>query len=127
MRRPLIIRKGWRFLVGRDDASPCATVAAIPSIVISACAATAVNPKRSVQQDHIVCLECGGKFKSLKRHIGSNHDLTPDEYRAKWELASDYPMVAPGYAAQRSALAKEIGLGRKLRQKAKPARKKKGV
>ncbi|RWM94043.1 MAG: transcriptional regulator [Mesorhizobium sp.] len=76
--------------------------------------APAVNPKRSVFPDYIICLEDGKKFKSLKRHLGVHYDLTPDEYRAKWGLKSDYPMVAPNYAAQRSALAKSSGLGRKM-------------
>ncbi|RUX32597.1 transcriptional regulator [Mesorhizobium sp. M7A.F.Ca.US.011.01.1.1] len=83
--------------------------------------APAVNPKRSVFPDHIVCLEDGKKFKSLKRHLDVHYGLTPDEYRAKWALKSDYPMVAPNYAAQRSSLAKAAGLGRKLL--AKPTRK----
>ena len=73
----------------------------------------AVNPKRSVSRDKITCLECGKKFKSLKRHIQSNHDTTPEEYRDRWNLRPDYPMVAPGYAEQRSKLAKKLGLGRK--------------
>ena len=73
----------------------------------------AVNPKRSVFPDHIICLEDGKKFKSLKRHLATDHNLTPDEYRAKWGLAADYPMVAPSYSATRSALAKSSGLGRK--------------
>lgn len=73
----------------------------------------AVNPKRSVFPDCIVCLEDGKKFKSLKRHLNVHYGLTPEEYRSKWKLARDYPMVAPSYAAQRSALAKSAGLGRK--------------
>ena len=73
----------------------------------------AVNPKRSVFPDHIVCLEDGKKFKSLKRHLMTDHGLSPDEYRTKWGLPSDYPMVAPNYSATRSALAKSSGLGRK--------------
>jgi predicted transcriptional regulator len=72
----------------------------------------AVNPKKSVFPDYIVCLEDGKRFKSLKRHIAS-FGLSPEEYRAKWNLRRDYPMVAPNYAAQRSELAKQIGLGRK--------------
>lgn len=79
----------------------------------------AVNPKRSVKSDHIVCLECGKKFKSLKRHIGAEHGMTPEEYRAKYNLAPDYPMVAPEYAEKRSALAKSMGLGRKPGEKRK--------
>ena len=73
----------------------------------------AVPVKKSVTPDFIVCLEDGKKFKSLKRHLGVHYDLTPDEYRAKWGLPRDYPMVAPNYAASRSALAKTMGLGRK--------------
>ncbi|ESX09921.1 MucR family transcriptional regulator [Mesorhizobium sp. LSJC265A00] len=72
----------------------------------------AVNPKKSVFPDYIVSLEDGRKFKSMKRHLGLL-GMTPDEYRAKWGLPRDYPMVAPEYAARRSALAKSIGLGRK--------------
>ena len=72
----------------------------------------AVSIKKSVTPDFIICLEDGKKFKSLKRHL-QHFDLTPDEYRQKWNLPSDYPMVAPNYAATRSALAKSIGLGRK--------------
>lgn len=75
--------------------------------------APAVNPKRSVFPDYIVCLEDGKKFKSLKRHLNVHHGLTPDEYREKWGLKADYPMVAPNYATQRSALAKSSGLGPK--------------
>ncbi|RWH38154.1 MucR family transcriptional regulator [Mesorhizobium sp.] len=77
----------------------------------------AVNPKRSVFPDYIICLEDGKKFKSLKRHLVL-HGLTPDEYREKWGLARNYPMVAPNYAEQRSALAKASGLGRKAPAKA---------
>ena len=72
----------------------------------------AVNPKRSVHPDHIVCLEDGKKFKSMKRHLTS-HGLTPQQYRAKWGLPADYPMTAPNYSATRSAMAKDIGLGQK--------------
>ena len=81
----------------------------------------AVNPKKSITPDYIISLEDGRKLKSLKRYLRSNFNLTPDEYRAKWSLPSDYPMVAPNYAAARSALAKQLGLGRK--PGAKPAAK----
>ncbi|RVC68042.1 MAG: transcriptional regulator [Mesorhizobium sp.] len=81
----------------------------------------AVNPKRSVFPDYIICLEDGKKFKSLKRHLTTHYNLTPEQYREKWGLARDYPMVAPNYAEQRSALAKASGLGRKA--SAKPVRK----
>ena len=63
--------------------------------------------------DYIVCLEDGQKFKSLKRHLRTHYDLTPEEYREKWGLPADYPMVAPNYAKARSALAKQMGLGQK--------------
>ncbi|RWL74859.1 MAG: MucR family transcriptional regulator [Mesorhizobium sp.] len=83
----------------------------------------AVPVKKSVAPDYIVCLEDGKQFKSLKRHLMSQYGLTPDEYRAKWNLPADYPMVAPAYAATRSALAKKMGLGRKSQQSgAQPAR-----
>jgi predicted transcriptional regulator len=72
----------------------------------------AVPPKRSVTPEHIVCLEDGKKFKSLRRHLKSQYGLTPEQSREKWGLPADYPMVAPNYAATRSALAKKMGLGR---------------
>jgi len=84
----------------------------------------AVNPKKSVFPDHIVSLEDGRKFKSMKRHLGLL-GMTPDEYRAKWGLPGDYPMVAPNYAARRSALAKSIGLGRKASSPAKAPNRRK--
>ena len=71
----------------------------------------AVPVKRSVNRDFIVCLDCGKKFKSLRRHLSSFHGQTPDEYRMKWGLLADYPMVAPAYSATRSQLAKDSGLG----------------
>ena len=73
----------------------------------------AVPIKRSVTDDAIVCLEDGKKLKMLKRHLMTDHGLTPEQYRARWGLKPDYPMVAPTYSAQRQALAKQIGLGRK--------------
>jgi len=73
----------------------------------------AVNPKKSVFRDYIICLEDGKQFKSLKRHLRSHFDLSPEEYREKWGLAPDYPMVAPSYSEKRSNLAREKGLGRK--------------
>ena len=71
----------------------------------------AIPVKKSVTDDHIVCLEDGKKFKSLKRHLRAKYDMTPEEYREKWGLPYDYPMVAPSYARKRSKLAKEMGLG----------------
>lgn len=71
----------------------------------------AVPIKKSVTDDHIVCLEDGKKFKSLKRHLRTRYDMSPEEYREKWGLPRDYPMVAPSYAKQRSQLARKMGLG----------------
>jgi predicted transcriptional regulator len=78
----------------------------------------AVPIRSSVKPDYIVCLEDGKKFKSLRRHLNADHEMSPEEYREKWGLKRDYPMVAPEYAAQRSAMAKSLGLGRK---RAEPA------
>jgi predicted transcriptional regulator len=72
----------------------------------------AVPIRKSITPDYLVCLEDGKKLKMLKRHLRSTYNMTPDEYRARWGLAPDYPMVAPNYAEQRSAFAKKIGLGR---------------
>ena len=83
-----------------------------PPVLASKELVPAVPTKKSVFPDHIVCLEDGKHFKSLKRHLRSSYDMSPDDYRAKWGLAADYPMVAPNYAAARSDLAKKIGLGR---------------
>src|SRR5215471_20637352 len=77
----------------------------------------AVNPKRSVQPDYIICLEDGKKFKSLKRHLQAHYQLSPEQYREKWGLPHDYPMVAPNYAEARSALAKKMGLRQGRRRK----------
>ncbi|MDP3492624.1 MAG: MucR family transcriptional regulator [Hyphomonadaceae bacterium] len=71
----------------------------------------AVPVRKSVTDDHIVCLEDGKKFKSLKRHLRTRYDMSPEEYREKWNLPADYPMVAPAYAKQRSELARKMGLG----------------
>lgn len=76
----------------------------------------AVPVKKSVQPDHIVCLEDGKQLKMLKRYLRTTYGMSPDEYRAKWGLPPDYPMVAPNYAAQRSSLAKKIGLGTRARR-----------
>lgn len=73
----------------------------------------AVNVRKSVQEEEIACIECGQKFKSLKRHIMTYHDLTPEAYRTKWDLPASYPMVAPAYAEKRSRLAKKMKLGHK--------------
>jgi len=74
----------------------------------------AVPVRKSVSPDYIICLEDGKKFKSLKRHLRTHYNLSPEEYREKWGLPADYPMVAPSYSATRSRLAKDNGLGRKV-------------
>jgi predicted transcriptional regulator len=83
----------------------------------------AVPVKKSVTPDAVICLCCGQKFKSLKRHLQTTHQLNPREYRAAFELKSDYPLVAPNYAARRSELAKSLGLGRKVGAKAAPKKR----
>lgn len=75
----------------------------------------AVPVKKSITADYLICLEDGKKFKSLKRHLRTRYSMTPDEYRAKWGLPHDYPMVAPNYAKERSNLAKRMGLGQSRR------------
>jgi predicted transcriptional regulator len=70
-----------------------------------------VNPKKSIFPDYLICLEDGKRFKSLKRHLRTKYNLSPEQYRDKWALPADYPMVAPNYAKARSQLAKEMGLG----------------
>lgn len=76
----------------------------------------ATSVKRSITPDFLVCLEDGKKFKSLKRHLRTQYNMTPEQYREKWQLPSDYPMVAPNYAAARSNLAKQMGLGQQRRR-----------
>ncbi|MCZ8260657.1 MAG: MucR family transcriptional regulator [Beijerinckiaceae bacterium] len=76
----------------------------------------AVSVKKSVHNDYIICLEDGKKFKSLKRHLRTQYNMSPEQYREKWGLPADYPMVAPNYAAARSRLAKEMGLGQQRRR-----------
>jgi len=76
----------------------------------------AVTVRRSIQNDHLICLEDGQKYKSLKRHLMTHHGMTPEQYREKWDLPGDYPMVAPAYAEARSRLAKEMGLGQKRKR-----------
>ena len=83
----------------------------------------AVAIKKSVTPDFIICLEDGKKFKSLKRHLRTRYGMTPDEYRAKWGLPHDYPMVAPNYAKARSELAKQMGLGQGGRKAPRKARR----
>jgi predicted transcriptional regulator len=96
----------------RDVHQALATVGQAPAESIKA--EPAVDVKKSVFPDHLVCLECGASMKMLKRHLATDHGMTPEEYRAKWDLPPTYPMVAPEYAATRSQLAKDMGLGRKV-------------
>jgi predicted transcriptional regulator len=79
----------------------------------------AVSVKKSITPEFIVCLEDGKKFKSLKRHLRTQYNMTPEQYRDKWSLGADYPMVAPNYAAARSQLAKQMGLGQQRRRRSK--------
>ena len=99
---PTLIDSVYRTLAGQSEAAAPSSDPGSPAVSI----------KRSVRDDHIVCLDCGRKLKTLKRHLRSEHDLSPADYRAKWSLASDYPMVAPNYSKARSNFAKQIGLGR---------------
>jgi predicted transcriptional regulator len=79
----------------------------------------AVSVKKSITNDYLICLEDGKKFKSLKRHLRTQYNMTPEQYREKWGLPPDYPMVAPNYAAARSQLAKQMGLGQQRRRRAR--------
>ena len=88
----------------------------VPAPAVAEKPKPAVSVRKSVQDDQITCLECGGTFKSLKRHLMTHHSLSPEEYREKWDLAIDYPMVAPAYAEARSRLAKEMGLGQRRKR-----------
>ena len=85
----------------------------------------AVSIRKSITPDYLICLDDGRKFKSLKRHLRTKYDMSPDEYRAKWGLPKDYPMVAPNYAKARSDLAKQMGLGQGGRKPARAGRAKK--
>ena len=103
---PALIATVHRALTGAkapENAAP--SVSAIPT--------PAVPLKKSVRPDYIVCLECGQHFSMLKRHLRTDHELTRDAYRAKWNLPSDYPLVAPNYTAERSRMARANGLGRR--------------
>jgi predicted transcriptional regulator len=104
---PSLIQEVYKTLsgVGREPAQPEHPQPAVPI-------------KKSVFADHLVCLEDGKKLKMLKRHLKTAYNMTPEQYRQRWGLGPDYPMVAPAYASRRSSLAKEIGLGKKPRVKA---------
>jgi predicted transcriptional regulator len=98
-----LIQAVFDSLSGLGNEEPAASVDLSPAVPI----------RRSVTDDHIVCLECGKKLKMLKRHLLTDHGTTPQAYRAKWDLKPDYPIVAPDYSAKRQALARQNGLGRK--------------
>ncbi len=104
---PEVINTVYNSLTTLDGGGEAAAAPAKPAISV----------RRSVTPEYIVCLEDGKKLKMLKRHLRAAYDMSPEEYRVKWGLPADYPMVAPNYAAQRSAFAKKIGLGRKKGQK----------
>ena len=104
---PELIQSVWRSLTTTSTAEP-APVPLTPAVPI----------RKSVFPDHIVCLEDGKKLKLLKRHLHVSYGMTPQQYREKWKLPADYPMVAPNYASHRSNLAKQVGLGRKPGSKA---------
>lgn len=108
---PQLIQNVHGALSGLTGAQPAPEVKQEPKVPV----------RSSVKPDYIVCLEDGKKLKMLKRHLMTHYSMTPDQYRQKWGLASDYPMVAPNYAEQRRNLAKSIGLGTK-RRKNRPAR-----
>jgi predicted transcriptional regulator len=112
---PSLIAQVHQSLVGLSTASVTKAVEKL---------APAVPIKKSVTPEYIICLEDGKKFKSLKRHLKTEFGITPEEYRAKWNLPADYPMVASAYSAQRSALAKKLGLGRNPVEPVKRVRKK---
>jgi predicted transcriptional regulator len=103
---PLLIQNVHGALTGLGGPAPAPEVKQEP----------AVSVRASVKPDYIVCLEDGKKLKMLKRHLMTHYQMTPEQYRAKWNLPADYPMVAPNYAEQRRSLAKKIGLGTKRRK-----------
>lgn len=92
----------------------------LPENVVEEAPVPAVNPKRSVFTDYIICLEDGKKLKMLKRHLQTTYGMTPADYRKKWGLPDSYPMVCPSYSERRSSLAKEIGLGNTVKRNAEP-------
>ncbi|MGW9231266.1 MucR family transcriptional regulator [Pseudorhizobium sp. NPDC055634] len=92
------------------------TSAPAPVAVVSEKPKPPVPIKKSIEEDYLICLEDGQKFKSLKRHLMTHYNMTPEEYREKWGLPADYPMVAPAYAEARSRLAKQMGLGQRRKR-----------
>lgn len=110
---PTLITTVYQALAGLGSSEPAEEVRPEP----------AVSVRASVKRDHLVCLEDGKKLKMLKRYLRTNYDMSPEEYRSRWNLPADYPMVAPDYAERRRELAKQIGLGRKPGQKRGRAKK----
>ena len=110
---PHLITSVFAALSGLGEDQPKAAERPDPAVAI----------RSSIKKDHIVCLDCGKKMKMLKRHLSTEHGMTPEQYRARWELAADYPLVAPAYADTRRDLAKKIGLGRKPGQRRGRAKK----
>lgn len=94
-------------------------VSSASAVVASEPLKPAVSARRSVHEDYLICLEDGKRFKSLKRHLRSQYNMTPEQYREKWGLPADYPMVAPNYAKARSQLARDMGLGQKRKRVAR--------
>jgi predicted transcriptional regulator len=111
---PVLISNVYAALAGLNPTQPAPEPAPEPAVSI----------RSSVKNDHIVCLEDGKKLKMLKRHLMTRYNMTPDQYRQRWNLPADYPMVAPAYAEKRRELAKKIGLGRKPAAPAKRTRTK---
>ena len=99
----------------RDVFSSLKSAAGEPEQPVAEKPKPAVSVRKSLGHDYLICLEDGKKFKSLKRHLKTHYNLSPEQYREKWGLAADYPMVAPAYAERRSQLAREMGLGQKRR------------
>jgi predicted transcriptional regulator len=112
---PSLISSVHRALNGMVEPAPATAEPLVPAVSI----------KKSLTPDYLICLEDGKKFKSLKRHLRTTYDMTPEQYRAKWGLPRDYPMVAPNYAAARSELAKSMGLGQQRRKTVQKGRSKK--
>lgn len=116
---PALIASTYAALVGLSN-EPAASVAEEKPV-------PAISIKKSITADHLICLEDGKKFKSLKRHLRTAYDMSPEQYRTKWSLPADYPMVAPAYAEARSQLAKKMGLGNQRRKSVAPAPAKRGA
>ena len=112
---PALIRQVHTALANANGGAPAPAAAPVQER-----AATPPVPKRTIFPDYIICLEDGRRMKTLKRHLRSNYDMSPEQYREKWGLPADYPMVAPNYAEQRSKLAKQLGLGRRAAEVEEP-------